>query len=627
MSESSATNLCSIPINKLNEGFNGKKICFVVPSYQRGYRWTENQIKRLLIDLYEFGTEKVKENKLVGDYYCLQPIVVKKICAKLGNKYCENCNTVYYEIVDGQQRMITVYILLKYLLRDAEPYMVVFERDIERNNARYELLNSMVSSFVPASVPGDYADAYYFLQAFISINEWFTEYEKLTGWSDLMLKSFMENVLCSKTQVIWYELDSEANCYSIFKNINHGKIPLTDAELVKAMLLNSKYYATDSGVNEKIVKQEQNRYARLWDEIQKAFSDEGIWAFITGGGNINLPTNIDFIIRLIVTKKIGKGGILDDSDYKYFSFFEKELANASNKKEYIESVFELLTTTFRTIQDWYNNYVLHNYIGFILTYSTKKNVESRIGIIIDLISKYETLTKTQFIEQELITNRIKSIFDKFSLDTINYEDNRKDVEKLLMLFNIEELNEIHSKFNFSIDDNGWSVEHIKAQHSEITQADKRKEYLQNERESLIKLSSATGDEDLKKKINNIIQMIVDLLQKPDIDENDFKQIAEKIDKEIDGFEAVDMHKLGNLALLSKADNSSLGNESFYQKREQINKWLNDYSKNVPNSTRKAFLKMYSLQEYALDFTRWRKSDFKDMSLRQSEKLKKFIQEQ
>lgn len=629
MSENLTKNLFSASINTLISGINDKKICFVVPSYQRGYRWTDSQIKRLLMDLYEFGTEKDHGNTLVGDYYCLQPIVVKKITdtevyAKLGNGYPIDSDTEYYEIVDGQQRMITVFILLKYLLRESEPYSIEFERDKDKDkgNARHVLLDSMNFGFDPASASDDYADAHYFLEAFKSIKTWFTEYKKRTGKSNL--SSFMETILCEKTQVIWYELDSNADCYSIFKNINHGKIPLTDAELVKAMLLNSKYYATGASVNAKIVKQEQDRYARLWDEIQKALSDEGMWAFITGGGNIDLPTNIDFIIRLIVTKE--NPGDLDDSDYKYFSYFENKLAEASDKKVYIESVFESLKTTFRTIQDWYNSYSLHNYIGFILTYASKKDVVTRIQIIIDLISKYESLSKTQFIEQELKTNRIKEMFKKFTIDDINYEDNQKNVEKLLMLFNIEELNEIHMKFDFSVDKNGWSIEHVKAQHSEITQAEKRKDYLQKEKESLTKLKDTTGDTTLKTTINGILPKIDDVLRAvPDIDENDFKRIAELIDRDIDGFDAVDMHKLGNLALLSKSDNSSLSNKPFYQKREQVNDWLQDFSKNIPISTRRAFLKMYSPQEYALDFTRWRKSDFNDMFNRQKKMLKNFIQ--
>lgn len=627
MSENSANNLFSASINQLINGFNDQKLCFVVPSYQRGYRWTDSQVERLLTDLYEFGTQKTGDNNLVGEFYCLQPIVVKKLTGddvrkKLGNNYSidSDTDTGYYEIVDGQQRMITVFILLKYILRDAEPYSIEFERDKDRKNIRHALLNSMDDRFNPATISANCADAHYFLETFKSISKWFVEYKNITKKNNL--KSVMETILCDNTHVIWYELDSNADCYSIFKNINHGKIPLTDAELVKAMLLNSKNYASMGSVNAKIVKQEQDRYARLWDEIQKALSDDGMWSFITGGGNIEIPTNIDFIIRLIVKKS--DSDYQDDSDYKYFSYFEKKLAEATNKTEYIEGVFEDLKTTFRTIQDWYNNYELHNYIGFVLTYGVQKGAGARIKIIIDLISKYEKLSKTQFVDGLKVD--IKKMFDRFTMDDINYEENREAVEKLLMLFNIEELNEIHGKFNFNVNNDVWSIEHIKAQHSEIVQDDKRREYLQNEKASLGEAKKTTSDDALKNKIDDILLQIDALLKVSSIDENEFKRVAELIDKEIDGFDADDMHKLGNLALLIKADNSSLGKKPFYLKREQVNEWQKDSKKNIPHSTRKAFLKMYSPQEYTLDFTRWRKRDFDDMFKRQKEMLKGFIKE-
>ena len=40
---------------------------FYLPDYQRGYRWTSEEIKLLLDDIYESA----------GKPYCLQPIVVK----------------------------------------------------------------------------------------------------------------------------------------------------------------------------------------------------------------------------------------------------------------------------------------------------------------------------------------------------------------------------------------------------------------------------------------------------------------------------------------------------------------------------------------------------------------------
>ena len=62
---------------------------FYVPSYQRGYRWDETQVTALLNDVYKNG-----ENP-----YCLQPIVVRK------------GDNGRYELIDGQQRLTTLYII------------------------------------------------------------------------------------------------------------------------------------------------------------------------------------------------------------------------------------------------------------------------------------------------------------------------------------------------------------------------------------------------------------------------------------------------------------------------------------------------------------------------------------
>ena len=56
---------------------------FYIPSYQRGYRWGENEVYRLLDDIYSNGINN----------YCLQPIVVRK-------------NNDKYELIDGQKNII-----------------------------------------------------------------------------------------------------------------------------------------------------------------------------------------------------------------------------------------------------------------------------------------------------------------------------------------------------------------------------------------------------------------------------------------------------------------------------------------------------------------------------------------
>ena len=66
---------------------------FFVPSYQRGYRWSEIEVVRLLDDIY---LTEGKRN------YCLQPVVVRK-------------NGERYELIDGQQRLTTIYLIYRFM--------------------------------------------------------------------------------------------------------------------------------------------------------------------------------------------------------------------------------------------------------------------------------------------------------------------------------------------------------------------------------------------------------------------------------------------------------------------------------------------------------------------------------
>jgi len=86
---------------------------FCIPDYQRGYRWTKEQVNLLLEDLNDFFTNNDNEA-----YYLLQPVIVKKRNIKDENKNCgkvEVSDESYYEVVDGQQRLTTLYLILKYL--------------------------------------------------------------------------------------------------------------------------------------------------------------------------------------------------------------------------------------------------------------------------------------------------------------------------------------------------------------------------------------------------------------------------------------------------------------------------------------------------------------------------------
>lgn len=625
MTENNCENLRSISIDELIQGEDGKHYCFVIPSYQRGYRWDREQVTRLLDDLLEFRTSKDAGDATVGDFYCLQPIVVKRmspdnVSEKMGGSFPYNESTVYVEVVDGQQRLTTIYILLQFF-RSKEVFALAYERDKECKFKRNQLLNSLKDEVDLDSLDLQTADESYFIDAFLCIDEWFARFEN----QDKSHQDKMKDTLVNKTKVIWYELtpDSSVDCYSVFKNINNGKIPLTDAELVKAMLLNRKYFSpelSDKESNDKIIRQEQERYARLWDDMQHTLSDNRFWAFMTGNYRFNLPTRIDYLFRIAVKQKDPDRS--QEGDLSLFSYYEEQLSEKKGiegKKKYIEEVFEQIRKIYRTIQDWYHNYEIHNFIGYIMT-CTGKDGQEKIKRIAEYLKEYENNSRSGFIQT--LKCKIKENLNVKDLDTINYLENQKTVEKLLMLFNIMELNSIGRKFDFAVEAGGWSIEHIKAQHSEIVTEKDRKKYLETERERISKMEETSRLQytEIEKSIN--AALLLDPLP-----EEEFTRIAERIDREVDGFDEADMHRLGNLALLSKRDNSSFNNAPFYEKRAKMLEWLNDPSKNIPYSTTKAFLKMYSVQEYSLDFTKWGKSDFDTLLERQKECLAEFISEE
>lgn len=64
---------------------------FFVPAYQRGYRWTNLEVKDLLNDICDFKPKEI-DNSDEKTWYCLQPLVVKK-----------RINDEKYELIDGQR--------------------------------------------------------------------------------------------------------------------------------------------------------------------------------------------------------------------------------------------------------------------------------------------------------------------------------------------------------------------------------------------------------------------------------------------------------------------------------------------------------------------------------------------
>ena len=175
---------------------------FYVPSYQRGYRWGVEEVTRLLDDVLQNG----KKN------YCLQPIVVRK-------------RGESYELIDGQQRLTTLY-LIYYYMKQVNPIFCndpAFNIIFETRDKSAEFLKH-----VDFSRRDENIDFWFIANAYETIKAWFEADMQIRVMH--ILEYFREDV-----KVIWYEVGEDEDAISLFTRLNIGRIPLTSAELVKAI--------------------------------------------------------------------------------------------------------------------------------------------------------------------------------------------------------------------------------------------------------------------------------------------------------------------------------------------------------------------------------------------------------
>ena len=187
--------------------FNISDYKFIIKNYQRGYRWDSKQVENLLDDLLEF-------EKSNNELYCLQPIIVRKLQ--------EN----EYELIDGQQRLTTIYILLKFLQTE-NIYKIEYETR-EKSEEFLENINNMHQENI------NNLDFLFMKNAYETIKKWFEITSKREGTGALKAR-FSTLLLDNKRNVkfIWYEIkDPNISSEEVF-----SKIYLSDAELIKSKLL------------------------------------------------------------------------------------------------------------------------------------------------------------------------------------------------------------------------------------------------------------------------------------------------------------------------------------------------------------------------------------------------------
>lgn len=555
---------------------------FFVPTYQRGYRWTETQVKELLEDLYDFVSTKKDEN----DYYCLQPIIVKKK---------EDC----WELVDGQQRLTALWLIsaLYYCSNkedviniERETYNLVYEQKDEFtalfNIIEAMLDNNSLKSLVEKLEPykGKCIDG----RKLIESIEYISRFSRNNKTAKGVLAKIFDSI--NSVRIIWYVLDENENSIQTFTNINANKIELTNAELIKAVLLNA--------VDDELKMQNK---ALQWEEIEKGLNDNDFWSYMITKNRKNYNTRIDYLFEIFCDKH----NLLKQVDgkekdrYAIFRAISEFLVGKD-----VDDVWKEIQDIYDTLRDWYNDYFLYHTIGLLLIIDKGNDAV----IINELYNEYSKVDKKTF--KNHILNRIKELyvsdkkvtpFSKFDeeqikadLEELTIQESEK-VRSVLLLYNIALLvnaNNTYERFPFELFKNGtWDIEHINPQTPKDATAEEKKNWLQSYMQ-IIK------DREILDNIEKCIQ---------DNYEN-FAVVSDMVSQKLD---IVDNDSISNLVLLHASINRGYKNDCFSEKRKKIievERTKSNDEKYIPIGTKWVFLKGY---DKASQLVVWAADDMKE----------------
>jgi len=560
---------------------------FFIPSYQRGYRWTETQVTQLLDDIWQFAKNpQPYELGAEKPFYCLQPIVVKRY----------NENEKELEVIDGQQRLTTIFLILKNLAAQIERDQKNFTRIFFQTRVDSEdFLKKIDESSSEKNI-----DYFHICAANKIIGKWFQD--KANTTEDASPRAFFTPTFLTNTKVVWYEIDEPGiNPIDIFTRINIGKIPLTNAELIKALFLQK------SNFNEDKATLKQIQIASEWDSMEKALQDEAFWLFLYNpDNNLKYDNRIEFIFDLMSSKK------KDHEFYHTFNFFQTKytLSKENSEKPDIDALWLSIKKFFLCFEEWFRDRELYHLIGYLIDCKIEIN---------KLKEKSEDITKSEF--KEYLKKKIREEV-KCQIEELSYNDPK--VKKILLLFNVQTIissNNEEMRFPFyQYKNDNWDIEHVRSQTDRQITINNRKDWSldvleyftgedgyfeDSEKTKQLEIVSNISDEIVK----NICEKLIKILDSDKYEEESFLRFYNEMLEYFHEKEAPkDINNISNLALLDSATNRSYKNAMFPIKRKRIIK--NDMSGVfVPIGTKNLFLKFYSKKMG--DVMYWNDSDADD----------------
>lgn len=558
---------------------------FVIPEYQRGYKWGEAPIIKLLNDIDRFDIRGEDEK-----FYCLNNLTIVKH---------DEADIEYY-VVDGQQRLTTITVILacmrhiddklefpkfqskiKYNIREiTQDFLTKLVNDdnfgIDGSSVRFHELfqNEDTSSwnfFVESNDKYDYQDIFYLFNAYKSIRQWLIEYEKSH-------KEFSDKLL-HHVKLIVNNVPDVENEATLFGNLNSNKVQLDGADLVRALIITNvariETDEIDDVLKRKLVINEKRvRIGIQIDTIMHWWKDESHQRFyqaLSKTVKTDMTTNIEFDDKKNPLNYL----------YKIYTliYHKKNTIALENFEKDIVLQWKKILQIQRILEQWYNDDKLYHALGFVFMYCQNikivdifkewndRSIDNFYKYLLEIIST--NLFEDKFKQSN---NLLDDEYEKTCFEENWYEDDC--IVPIMILLDI--IHEEKKNKRLPIDmftNNDADKEHIFPQ-TPLGAVTNKKEI--GDRKTILKeyinLVNRCVDDNDKVNIPSPIENWDDTkMQSKDLEELQ-TEINEKIKK------VIPINCLGNICLLDKGLNRSYGNDFYTAKRlAVVNSYFNgDY---------------------------------------------------
>ncbi len=515
---------------------------FVIPEFQRGYKWgVPNPVDdrcavKILMKSLMSEFERLGGNEMNKKEYFLQGVTAYK-----------KGRDVY--LIDGQQRTITLFILLNELLADKSLLLTNNKSDIKlkysvrKESHRYlQKMAGLHNEIVDESSQ----DIFYFKKARDTI-------QSFLPTSEIDRDALRDFIL--KHVKVYFMLIAPEQSIKSFRMLNGQKAFMKSEELIKAEILSkaTKVYhfsiCSSADNNQSVPKWEstllRSRYAREWDRWLYWWHRKDVSDFYETKRN-PMGLLLEYFYLKNIDDKERRESVWSNRQHTnsiFNSFKHRFLASPKDAKNNFKAIRDLQ----KLFEDLFNNFETYNYLGIIFKIGLdRQQIQSALLHFLALekkdikykIKEYAKWALAGATHLQIITvanpeNASDSKEDKAckivlalgERDVYNVY-NSYALRQLLRL-NVQMDTELRRKFDFAIY-GSKSLEHIHPKSKVVT----------NENEDEVAKDNEKGG------APELTPRFLDFREETLICE----------------------HSIGNLVLLSSPDNSSFNDRPFLEKK-------------------------------------------------------------